>query len=144
MKWSLERLVPAAILLGIAIARLLAGGAPTGEPAPEAPPPVAPPPVARREEPRPQLDGVTEGDEIGGLRVARMSTAAGGEIVLELEGGHRGMRVWVAPRGSRGGAAPARTERFDLYRGPPPPGLEPVPDAEAQAIVAALVERLGD
>jgi len=107
------------------------------------------------EVPAPDLDGqssarareilrdLAPGDRLAGLEVDRVSGPAGGEICVEMRAGDgRGMRAWIGERGARGYDPAVRTERFDLFYGPPSPGAASVPDPTSVEVLRALAERI--
>lgn len=142
MRPIVAKIGPPAAILALSLVRLAVGD-------PFAAGGPAPPP---REEPavsvsaQAVLDGLAIGDAVGPLQVAHIWGPRDGAIVVELVGGGGGMRVWITRRGARTETPPERTERFDLFYGPPTPNarVPAAPDDVCISVLHAIAARIDE
>lgn len=141
MRAALEGIAPPAIILALALARII-----FGDPAEwrvEEPDVQGPEPEVVSAAARAVLDGLEVGDAVGPLEVTRIGGPRDGQITIELTGPSGGMRAWVARRGASQHGAPVHTERFELFYGRPPPGAGAACSDEVSiAVLQALSTRI--
>lgn len=133
----MRQAAPAATILLLALARIVIGDPFAREPRPRGP---EPPPVTA--EALAVLNGLAVGGEVAGFEIARIAGPSDRRITIELRRGETGMRVWIMRRGAGEFAPPQRTSRFDLFYGPPPPGIEAAPEDDQRVALTAIAERI--
>ncbi len=88
------------------------------------------------------LDGLTRGDNIAGFVVRAVSPVHEARIVVDVERGDVGFRVWIQRRDSGRQLPPAKTEKYALYVVQPRPTTDAIGDDDQAAVLKALAARL--
>jgi len=79
---------------------------------------------------------------VGRWRVRGISAVTNGRIVIDVDRGDIGMRVWVVRKESDPRKPPAETARYALYTAQPRPNADSIDDQASGEVLGALVERI--
>jgi hypothetical protein len=79
---------------------------------------------------------------VGRWRVRGVSPVTDGRIVIDVDRGDVGMRVWIVRRESDPRRPPAQTERYALYSVQPRPAADSIDDEASGEVLRALASRL--
>lgn len=89
------------------------------------------------------LDGLGPGSElVGPWRVRGVSPVLSQRVVVDVDRGDAGFRVWIVVRGRDERLPPRQTARYSLYTAQPRPSAEALTDEDYAAVLDALAERI--
>lgn len=89
------------------------------------------------------LGGLGPGASLdGGWRVRGISPPQQRRVVIDVERGEIGFRVWVTAKGAGPGAPPRETEQYALYTVQPRPAQSSVPNEEFGRVLENLAVRI--
>jgi hypothetical protein len=89
------------------------------------------------------LDGLGPGSPLTGKwRVRGVSPVEDHRIVVDVDRGDAGFRVWIVRRDQDSRLPPKQTERYALYTAQPRPNAEALQDEDYGEVLDALVERI--
>ncbi len=89
------------------------------------------------------LDGLVRGANLdGGFSVRGISAPEEKRVIIDVERGDVGFRVWLMRKGADTRRAPASSEHFSLYVVQPRPSAEAVSDDMKKAVLGDLKRRL--
>lgn len=88
------------------------------------------------------LDGLGPGDVLAGFRVRGVSPVHESRIVVDVERGDAGFRVWIQRRDNDRRLPPAKTDKYALYVVQPRPTADAISDDDQAAVLKALAARL--
>lgn len=89
------------------------------------------------------LDGLVRGSSLdGGFSVRGISAPEEKRVIIDVERGDVGFRVWLMRKGADTRRAPASSEHFSLYVVQPRPSAEAVSDDMKKAVLGDLKRRL--
>lgn len=89
------------------------------------------------------LDGLVRGNRLaGGFSVRGVSPPEGGHVIVDVERGDVGFRVWITRKDKESVRPPASTERYALYVVQPRPSADAVTDEMRRAVLGDLKRRL--
>jgi hypothetical protein len=89
------------------------------------------------------LDGLVRGSSLdGGFSVRGVSPPEDHRVIIDVERGDVGFRVWLMRKGADSRRAPASSEHFSLYVVQPRPSAEAVTDDMKKAVLGDLKRRL--
>ena len=89
------------------------------------------------------LDGLVRGASLdGGFRVRGISPPEDRRVIIDVERGDVGFRVWLMRKGADTRRPPAESEHFTLFIVQPRPTAEAVTDEMKKAVLGDLTRRL--